>query len=439
MGGAGSPDGTPSANYGSISGDTCPTCRGTGRIPRGHEDTLVAVIPCNDVRLKPRHTKLHVCISMGMCLFLSSLILYFLFPRSVALTPMSVQSVMVYFTPKAVKMEVTNVVKIVNENYVPVQIVELDIQGLVLLTIMGKSKIYNMTSINSRTQKMTMNISYLSHNEQLTMTTYEYIDCGNNSTTPHTLRSQDPSSPPPPSPPPPPPRPPPVSKRNRSPLLTRVSGWCERPAMGNQLTDMAPGVPFLPSSFRSMHVVVVGLDSAGKTSLLYRLKLQEFVHTIPTRGFNTERIQVAVGGRSRAVRFQVWDVGGQEKLRPLWRSYTRRTDGLVFVVDSGEPERVEEARAELHRISRSPENQGVPVLIAANKQDLPSALSAAQLEKLLGVQELGGGGAGGGGGLHHVQGCSAVDGQGLQAGLEKLHDMILKRRKQMKHSKVRRR
>ncbi|KAG7263182.1 hypothetical protein CRUP_035760 [Coryphaenoides rupestris] len=218
--------------------------------------------------------------------------------------------------------------------------------------------------------------------------------------------------------------------------------------MGNQLADMmAPSGPtsFLPG-FQSMHIVVVGLDSAGKTSLLYRLKLREFVNTIPTKGFNTEKVKVVVGGASSSstgrgigggggavVSFQVWDVGGQEKLRPLWRSYTRRTDGMVFVVDASEPERVEEARVELHRISRTAENQGVPVLIAANKQDLPSALSPGELEKLLAVQELGGGT------LRHVQGCSAVDGRGLQAGLEKLYDMILKRKKMVRRGKVRRR
>ncbi|TMS22236.1 Transmembrane protein 106B [Larimichthys crocea] len=97
--------------YGSMnrhsSGDSCPTCRGTGRIPRGQEDQLVAVIPCNDVRLKPRRTKLTVCVSMGLCLFVCCLILFFLFPRSVTLTPVSVQSVMVYFSPNKVQMEVT--------------------------------------------------------------------------------------------------------------------------------------------------------------------------------------------------------------------------------------------------------------------------------------------------------------------------------------------
>ncbi|CAG5903744.1 unnamed protein product [Menidia menidia] len=202
-------------------------------------------------------------------------------------------------------------------------------------------------------------------------------------------------------------------------------------AMGNQLTDMAPNTSFLPG-FQSLHVVVIGLDSAGKTSLLYRLKLKEFVKTIPTKGFNMEKIKVPVGA-SRAINFQVWDVGGQEKLRPLWKSYTRRTDGIVFVVDSAEPERMEEARVELHKITRTSENQGVPVLILANKQDLGAAASAAEVEKLLAAHELSAGT------LRHVQSCSAVDGQGLQPGLEKLYDMILKRKKMVKHNRIRKR
>ncbi|KAM4624412.1 transmembrane protein 106A [Polymixia lowei] len=213
-------------HYGAVSGnlgDTCPTCRGTGRIPRGHEDQLVAVIPCNDIRLKPRRTKLYVCISMAICIFICCLFLFFLFPRSVTLIPVSVQSVMVYFIPGEIKMEVTNLISISNDNFVPVQIVEFRIQGLVSKTVMGHANICNMTGIQSRSQRsytveidlsltddglntycrsssvkihtlflelqMTMNISYLSHTEQLSLSTYEYIDCGANSTTPHPVRS----------------------------------------------------------------------------------------------------------------------------------------------------------------------------------------------------------------------------------------------------------
>ncbi|XP_028332065.1 ADP-ribosylation factor-like protein 4D [Gouania willdenowi] len=191
--------------------------------------------------------------------------------------------------------------------------------------------------------------------------------------------------------------------------------------MGNHLSDMA-------LCFRRVHVVLVGLDCSGKTSLLYQLKLKEFVQTVQTKSFNTERVRLSVGGASssRRVDFQLWDVGGREKLRPLWRSYTRRTDGLLFVVDASEPERMDEARVELRRITGSAHNHGVPVLVLANKQDAPAALGVAQVEKLLGVHELS---------AHtprHVHGCSAVDGRGLQTGLETLHHMILKRRKMMK-------
>ncbi|XP_034566609.1 ADP-ribosylation factor-like protein 4D [Notolabrus celidotus] len=200
--------------------------------------------------------------------------------------------------------------------------------------------------------------------------------------------------------------------------------------MGNQLTEIAPTTPFLPN-FQSLHIVVIGLDSAGKTSLLYRLKLQEFVETIPTKGFNMERIKVPMGN-SKSTMLQVWDVGGQDKLRPLWKSYTRRTDGLVFVVDAAETERMEEAKVELNRITRSAENQGVPVLVLANKQDRIGAMSASELEKVLALHELSSST------LHHTQGCSALDGQGLQPGLEKLYEMILKRKKMLRHSKKKR-
>lgn len=200
--------------------------------------------------------------------------------------------------------------------------------------------------------------------------------------------------------------------------------------MGNQLTEIAPNTPFLPN-IQSLHVVVIGLDLAGKTSLLYRLKLREFVKTIPTKGFNMEKIKVAIGS-SRSITFQIWDVGGQEKLRPLWKSYTRRMDGIVFVVDSTETERMEEAKVELHKITRTSENQGIPVLVLANKQDLPVPLSVTEIEKVLALHEMSAST------LHHVQGCSSVDGQGLQPGLEKLYEMILKRKKMLRHSKKKR-
>ncbi|KAL9873512.1 ADP ribosylation factor-like 4 isoform 2-T2 [Glossina fuscipes fuscipes] len=103
--------------------------------------------------------------------------------------------------------------------------------------------------------------------------------------------------------------------------------------------------------------------------------------------FAAKNIQ-GTAGRAKGIHFLIWDVGGQEKLRPLWRSYTRCTDGILFVVDSVDVERMEEAKMELLRMAKCPDNQGVPVLIFANKQDLPGAREPKELEKLLGLYEL---------------------------------------------------
>merc|ERR1719376_397169 len=86
---------------------------------------------------------------------------------------------------------------------------------------------------------------------------------------------------------------------------------------------------------------------SGKTTLLYRLKFDQYVSAAPTIGFNCEKI------RFNGSSFMVWDVGGQDKLRPLWRSYTRCTDGIIFVVDSCKHDRFEEAKLELQNIYKS--------------------------------------------------------------------------------------
>merc|ERR1712183_291824 len=89
---------------------------------------------------------------------------------------------------------------------------------------------------------------------------------------------------------------------------------------------------------------MVGLDAAGKTTVLYKLKLGEIVTTIPTIGFNVETVEY------KNISFTVWDVGGQDKIRPLWRHYFQNTQGLIFVVDSNDTERIGEARDELARM-----------------------------------------------------------------------------------------
>ena len=94
---------------------------------------------------------------------------------------------------------------------------------------------------------------------------------------------------------------------------------------------------------KEMRILMVGLDAAGKTTILYKLKLGEIVTTIPTIGFNVETVEY------KNISFTVWDVGGQDKIRPLWRHYYQNTQGLIFVVDSNDKDRVGEAHDELHR------------------------------------------------------------------------------------------
>ncbi|CAH1992818.1 unnamed protein product [Acanthoscelides obtectus] len=194
--------------------------------------------------------------------------------------------------------------------------------------------------------------------------------------------------------------------------------------MGASMGKNASLLDALPSGQGTLHVVMLGLDSAGKTTALYRLKFDQYLNTVPTIGFNCEKVKGMVG------KAKVWDVGGQEKLRPLWKSYTRCTDGIVFVLDSVDVERMEEAKMELIRTVKAPENSSVPILVLANKQDLPGAREPRELEKLLGLTELGHGGH-----QWHVQPACAITGDGLHEGLEVLYEMILKRRKLAKERK----
>jgi len=142
------------------------------------------------------------------------------------------------------------------------------------------------------------------------------------------------------------------------------------------------------------------------------------VSTSPTIGFNYERVRL-VGGAT----YDVWDVGGQDKVRPLWRSYTRTTDGILFVVDSSDVERLEEAKVELLRTARSPETHGVPIAVVANKNDLPGSRSAEEIRRQLGLADVLAGRP------WSIQSACAVTGEGLDEAVSQLHAMIVKRRR----------
>ncbi|KAM9845864.1 ADP-ribosylation factor 4 [Aulostomus maculatus] len=165
---------------------------------------------------------------------------------------------------------------------------------------------------------------------------------------------------------------------------------------------------------KQMRILMVGLDAAGKTTILYKLKLGEIVTTIPTIGFNVETVEY------KNICFTVWDVGGQDKIRPLWRHYFQNTQGLIFVVDSNDRERIPESAEELNKMIQEDELKDAVLLIFANKQDLPNAMAVSELTNKLGLQN-----------LHnrtwHAQATCATQGTGLYEGLDWLSNELAKR------------
>ena len=137
---------------------------------------------------------------------------------------------------------------------------------------------------------------------------------------------------------------------------------------------------FIPTKEESpeKRILIVGLDGAGKTTILYKLKLGEVVTTIPTIGFNVETVEY------KNIKFTVWDVGGQDKIRPLWRHYYENTEGVIFVVDSNDVDRIGAAKDELARMLGEDSLKDAVVLVFANKQDLPQAMEVSALADKLG-------------------------------------------------------
>ncbi|KAF8750225.1 hypothetical protein HU200_012480 [Digitaria exilis] len=154
-----------------------------------------------------------------------------------------------------------------------------------------------------------------------------------------------------------------------------------------------------------MRVVMLGLDAAGKTTILYKLHIGEVLSTVPTIGFNVEKVQY------KNVMFTVWDVGGQEKLRPLWRHYFNNTDGLIYVVDSLDRERIGKAKSEFQAIINDPLMLNSVILVFANKQDMKGAMTPMEVCEGLGLYDLKNR-------TWHIQGSCAVKGDGLYEGLD---------------------
>ena len=155
---------------------------------------------------------------------------------------------------------------------------------------------------------------------------------------------------------------------------------------------------------RECRLLLLGLDNAGKTTILKFVANEEPTVT-PTQGFNIKSVQ------NGNLKMNVWDIGGQQKIRPYWRNYFTDTDVLIYVVDSHDTRRLEEASTEFHDVLFEEKLKGVPVLVFANKQDLQGSAPGARVAEILELTTIRDR-------VWNIQPCSALTGEGVKDGME---------------------
>ncbi|KAH3766686.1 ADPribosylation factor subfamily protein [Pelomyxa schiedti] len=160
-------------------------------------------------------------------------------------------------------------------------------------------------------------------------------------------------------------------------------------------------------------ILVLGLDDAGKTTMLWKLNLGPVETTIPTIGFNVESVPC------KNFIFTSWDVCRADRTRPR-HQYYKQTCALIFVVDSHDLDRMPEAGAEFMRLVTLKELAGIPILVLANMQDWPQSLSVSEVSEFMSLHQLPQ--------LSHkhwrIQGCSTRTGDGIKDGLDWLYTVL---------------
>ncbi|RHY64181.1 hypothetical protein DYB30_000336 [Aphanomyces astaci] len=154
-----------------------------------------------------------------------------------------------------------------------------------------------------------------------------------------------------------------------------------------------------------------GLDNAGKTTILKKFMGQDISSISPTLGFDIQTLEY------KQYKLNVWDVGGQQTIRSYWRNYFEQTDGLVWVVDSADRRRLEDCKRELVALLTQEKLAGATLLIFANKQDLPGALSPEDIVLALGLHESQFANR-----HWKIHSCSAFTGDGLADGIDWMPD-----------------
>eukprot|EP01083_Nonionella_stella_P127492 386191_1 len=166
---------------------------------------------------------------------------------------------------------------------------------------------------------------------------------------------------------------------------------------------------------KEMRILMLGLDNAGKTTIVKKFNGEDIDTISPTLGFNIKTLE------HKGFKLNIWDVGGQQTIRSYWRNYYEQTDGLVWVVDSADRRRLLQCKKELDALLQEERLQGASLLVFANKQDLNGALSGEDIGDLLEIESYKA--------SRHckVIHCSAVTGQGLREGMDWMVDDIAQR------------
>ena len=158
------------------------------------------------------------------------------------------------------------------------------------------------------------------------------------------------------------------------------------------------------------------MQNAGKTTILYRLSLGQLVKTTPTIGSNVEELNY------NNVKFQAWDLGGQESTRSVWDVYYMNTDAIVYVIDSQDEEYYEESKLQFHKLLRNSALKNATILIFANKQDLSEVKDVNRLIQDYELDKIKDH-------IWHIQPCSALKGEGLVEGIKWLSEQLVFRGK----------
>ncbi|KAN0030902.1 hypothetical protein ACTA71_009549 [Dictyostelium dimigraforme] len=156
---------------------------------------------------------------------------------------------------------------------------------------------------------------------------------------------------------------------------------------------------------KELRILMLGLDNAGKTTILKKFNGEDISTISPTLGFNIQTLMY------KEYKLNIWDIGGQKTLRSYWRNYYEENDAVIWVIDSSDIRRIDDCKFELKKLLEEEKFAGASFLVFANKQDLDGAMTSEEISKYLDLEELN---------THHweIMSCSAVTGLGLEEGID---------------------